>query len=108
MKIRQERGNGVVTKYILRKVAGRYLDRDVVQRPKKGFCLPEERWFTNGKLEVVEELLTGQDSRVGTLFRPAEVRKLIRAHGMSGSGSRIWALWALREWLDQHPRLTVG
>jgi len=107
MKIREDRTNGIVTKYAMRRVAERYLDSEVVQRPKKGFCLPEKSWFVDGKLEAVEELLTGRGSRLGMLFRRTEIRDLIHGHVRNGSGSRIWALWVLQEWLDQHPGATV-
>ncbi len=47
------RGRG--GKYVLRKVAGRYLPPDVLKRAKHGFMAPVDRWFRAGLGPVFEE-----------------------------------------------------
>jgi asparagine synthase (glutamine-hydrolysing) len=107
-KIRNVPGRGVVTKYLLRRLAARYLDPAVVQQPKKGFDIPIRRWFSNGKLAAIERRLLGEDSRLGMLLNVGEIRRLLQEHADGGArGARIWNLSVLREWLEQHPEATV-
>lgn len=48
------------TKYLLKKVAEKYLPKDIIYRKKVGFASPVERWFNHGKYfkKYYSELLT--------------------------------------------------
>jgi asparagine synthase (glutamine-hydrolysing) len=91
---------GRTTKWVLKRVAHRYLPADVVDRPKIGFKVPMDRWFRHGLRDMAFDLLTGPSSYVGNNFDRAMVAMLLNAHvrGERDEESRIWTLLSLEVW----------
>ncbi len=87
-------------KYLLKKIAYRFLPRQCVDRPKHGFGLPLEYWF-RGQLRslVRERLLSPEFLRYG--FRKDGLLRLISDHEKhrQNYANHLWALLMLREWL---------
>ncbi|MGI3903988.1 MAG: asparagine synthase (glutamine-hydrolyzing) [Janthinobacterium lividum] len=91
-------------KLILREVAYRYLPRDLIDMPKKGFGLPMSDWARGSLLNLASELL-GADSRLTPLFgRDGLTRFLERQKSPHGfSTYQLWAVLMLESWLRHHP-----
>lgn len=93
---------GKETKYILKKVAERYLPKDVIYRSKTGFGAPIRKWVLNDLNDLIENrLLT--ESKYNAIFNLGEVKKLIdenRAGTIDASYS-IWGLLAMESWIRQ-------
>lgn len=85
---------GRTLKYILRKVAARYLPKEVLERPKEGFVLPNHVWLRNGLAPWMEALLAPDRMAAHGYFDPAEVRKLIDAF-KAGNDALTFKLWTL-------------
>lgn len=100
LKIRSLYGRGTVTKLLLKRLAERYLDREVVHAPKKGFGLPTQRWFDPKRRERMTAAILDEKTGVGGLLEPAAARRLLDA---DRGGVKLWALWVLHEWLAAHP-----
>lgn len=48
----------IISKYVLKEVLYRYVPKELMDRPKKGFSVPLTRWLTEGKIhEWAEELI---------------------------------------------------
>ncbi len=93
-------------KYLLRKVAARYLPSEILKPRKQGFTVPVGRWL-RGELGIWAESLFRSPQFAGRgLFEPASVLDLLRMHqsGKYELGHRIWSLIVLemwfREWMD--------
>ena len=83
------------TKYILRKLAGKYLPKEICNAPKRGFEIPVGSWL-NGKLKkTTEELILGSNNEISSMFRKAELERLLRNE--QGFDKRKWsmAVWIL-------------
>ena len=92
-------------KYLLKKLAERYLPSSIVHRPKHGFVLPLSEWL-NGKdlrADVLFRLGPKGLEKRGVLHPPA-LRDLIQAHyrGKRNHAGRIWALYLLEHWFTQY------
>ncbi len=91
---------GQTQKYLLKKVALRYLPRNVVYRPKAPFGAPLRSWMHRGLGPVVDEFLSEESIRRRGYFRPAAVRKMIDDNraGRHDYGHRIWSLLTVEIW----------
>ncbi|HXH06222.1 MAG TPA: asparagine synthase (glutamine-hydrolyzing) [Vicinamibacterales bacterium] len=91
---------GLRTKRLLKRIARRFVPREVVDRPKMGFGVPIDRWLRCQLRDLVEDCLFGRRAVARGYFRPAFVRRLVDEHA---SGRRrhhhlIWALLMLELW----------
>ena len=46
-------------KYILRRVAARYVTQEILDRPKEGFVLPKNTWLREGMSGMLNDVLAG-------------------------------------------------
>jgi asparagine synthase (glutamine-hydrolysing) len=95
--------NGSVTKYLLRKVAERYLPYDVIYRPKTGFGAPLRSWISNNLKSRINVFLDQ-----GILFQEGildikAVKDLINRDqkGEIDAAYTIWGLLAIESWYQQ-------
>jgi asparagine synthase (glutamine-hydrolysing) len=96
------RVRGLTTKYLLKKVAEKYLPHDVVYRPKVGFDTPVGAWFKKSLRPFAEsffsdryrfQLLDGQ--RVQAMFRE-------HAAGRKDYSVQLWMLLVLEAWHEMY------
>ena len=88
------------TKYLLKRVAERYVPRVAIHRRKRGFVIPASRWLRTDLAPHVRALLdTPQFLDRGWLQADA-VRRLLREHaaGSHDWGDQIWTLLVLEVW----------
>jgi asparagine synthase (glutamine-hydrolysing) len=87
LKVR--RGTG---KYLLKRLAERYLPRDLIHRPKQGFAIPKERWLRGELRPLLDSVVLDGDDLAPLDGRVA--RRTLRAFH-AGDGSHRDRLWAL-------------
>ncbi|GAB3318886.1 asparagine synthase (glutamine-hydrolyzing) [Larkinella ripae] len=95
---------GRTTKYLLRKVAERYLPSAVIDRPKTGFGTPLRDWLCSGQLNgMLQKYLSEESLRQRGIFDPAAVHQLIRdnQNGKLDATYSIWGLMAIESWFRQ-------
>jgi asparagine synthase (glutamine-hydrolysing) len=92
---------GLQTKVLLKRVALRWLPREIVFRPKHGFAVPVSEWFRGELRGLGLEVLLG-----GDLLDPRAVRDLWDRHqrGEADLGPQLWTLFAYRLWERVRPR----
>ena len=91
-------------KYILKKVAEKYLPRQIVHRPKQGFVMPLHQWL-GGELKAYLNDCLSETGLLGrNLFKPAAIRKLLDQHnsGRRNHSTRLWALLVLELWFRRY------
>ncbi|MDH3703835.1 MAG: asparagine synthase (glutamine-hydrolyzing) [Alphaproteobacteria bacterium] len=89
--------NGSKTKYLLRKLALRYLPPDIVTRRKHGFGLPVASMLRGALRERVHDVLLDATNPLAGCFVRREVEALLAQH-MAGSADhrkRLWSLYCL-------------
>jgi len=94
---------GATGKYLLKKVAERYLPHDVIHRRKQGFTLPLSEWIA-GPLrdEVTRGLREGLAPR--GLLRADYLDALLdrQLSGRRNETGRIWSLLILEKWFERY------
>jgi asparagine synthase (glutamine-hydrolysing) len=98
----EKKMQGKAPKSLLLASLGVELPPEIVNRPKRGFTLPFERWLRGEMRPVVEDaLLNGNWDQ--TSLNPAAVRE-VWTRFLSGetSWSRPWSLFVLQRWCAQN------
>ena len=91
------------TKYILKKVAEKYLPKDVIYRPKTGFGAPVRDWITKDLSDMISTYLSKDQIEKRGLFNFDVVQKLINDNksGKIDASYSIWCLLAIESWMKQ-------
>lgn len=100
-KMKYRRGQ---TKYILKKVAERYLPREIIYRPKASFGAPIRKWIADDLREMVDDLLSVERVRSRGWFDSRRVRMLVEQDrsGKADNAYRIYQLLTLELWAQQY------
>ncbi|MCR5249648.1 MAG: asparagine synthase (glutamine-hydrolyzing) [Lachnospiraceae bacterium] len=99
--------DGRTQKKILKEVLGRYVPRELWERPKKGFAVPLERWLREGDTaEWAAELMEHSHAAADGLLRNGAVRGLWKDFVGTGRAPRlVWNVLMLEQWYrDQYEK----
>jgi asparagine synthase (glutamine-hydrolysing) len=90
-------------KYILKKVAERYLPKEIIYRPKTGFGAPVRKWITSDMDEMIKERLSLDNINRRGIFNHDKIWELIEANkkGEIDASYSIWAILAIDSWITQ-------
>ena len=91
-------------KYILRKVAARYVPREILERPKEGFVLPKNTWLREGMAEMVKDVLSVSRLGIHGFFNQGYVDALVSKffEGDEALTFKVWTLIILQIWYEQY------
>jgi asparagine synthase (glutamine-hydrolysing) len=90
-------------KYILKKVAARFLPRDIINRPKQGFTVPVGHWMNHDLAGFADDALLAADSPLWEFLKKDAAAHLLNQHraGRADHSMRLWALIVLSVWLRE-------
>jgi asparagine synthase (glutamine-hydrolysing) len=88
------------TKYLLKKLAERYVPKEVLYRPKKGFNMPMSEWIRGDLNGVVREIILSDKAAGRGYFNRAVIRKWLEEHEQRSQdhGQKLWSLFVLELW----------
>jgi len=81
-------------KYILRKLSGRYLPKEVVKLPKQGFGFPLGVWMRTDLAGMLKNILGQSRFAERGIFRQEQINSLVGEH-LSGKVDHNYRLWIL-------------
>lgn len=91
---------GTTTKYLLRKLAQKYLDKEVVNAPKRGFEVPLKSWVEGELKELIWDTL--KSSQIAQEFLPGnKIESLLsmpQKYPKEKRAKMLWSLFALEMW----------
>ncbi|MEM9058227.1 MAG: asparagine synthase-related protein, partial [Pseudomonadota bacterium] len=87
-------------KYLLKKVAARYLPQRLITRPKQGFSFPIARWLRTDLKRYATSVLSESRFVERGIFDAAYVARLLDEHvsGRVDHNYRLWILLNLELW----------
>jgi asparagine synthase (glutamine-hydrolysing) len=96
----RERVHRVTQKYLLKKVAEKYLPDNIIYRPKAPFASPLRSWVRGPLSTMVADLLSEQALRARGLYDPTYVAGLIARdkQGLEDNAYLIWTLLTNEIW----------
>ena len=91
------------SKYILKKVAERYLPKEIVYRSKSGFGAPVRKWIKCDMDKMIKERLSLDNINKRGIFNYDKVWELIESNkkGEIDASYSIWAILAIDSWISQ-------
>ena len=101
---------GAETKCVLKKVAERYLPKQIIYREKKGFHLPLRSWLSKELAYYLDDYLSDASVRRRNIFRVETIRGLVAQHrtGKKDHAIKLWNLIVLEKWFRAYePDFTV-
>jgi asparagine synthase (glutamine-hydrolysing) len=95
--------DGSNRKILLRRLAGKYLPSELINRPKMGFAVPLQDWLGHDHANQANEILVNPSAKTHDLLNQSAVRILLASHQKhnEAAGAQIWGLLVLEFWLKE-------
>ncbi|MBK5271348.1 MAG: asparagine synthase (glutamine-hydrolyzing) [Bacteroidia bacterium] len=93
--------HGKQTKYLLRKLAEKYLPAELINQPKRGFEIPLKKWMDNELKDLVASYVLPKDAYCNHFVSPSFINDLWNRKINAGDEKRakmLWTLFALEVW----------
>ena len=94
---------GNETKYLLKKVAEKYLPKEIIYRTKTGFGAPVRNWILNDMDDLINDYLSEEIIIKRGIFNFDKVANLIEDNkkGVIDASYSIWSLLVIESWMRQ-------
>jgi asparagine synthase (glutamine-hydrolysing) len=92
---------GGQTKYILRKLAEKYLPAELIHQPKRGFEIPLKKWIEGELNEMVASYILDPNAYCRNFIKPSFLQALWNGKINIGDEKRakmLWTMFALEVW----------
>jgi asparagine synthase (glutamine-hydrolysing) len=91
---------GYNTKYLLKKLAARYVPPEIVYRKKRGFVMPISGWLRGELAGSMRAVLQSRSFGERNWIRPNAVSRMITEHsgGQRNWSEQLWTLFVLELW----------
>jgi len=95
--------HGLTRKYLLKKIAEKYLPHEVIYRKKKGFGMPIGSWLRGPLRGYLCETLDTHCIKKHGIFNSVTVQKIIDEHLNNKRDNRkqLWALLVFQSWMNK-------
>lgn len=93
-------------KALIKEICYDYIPKRIIDRPKKGFAIPTNKWLQADLKEIVLELTANNFIRDQNIFSVAKSRELINNYykGFDKNGERIWFFLMFQLWYNEWMR----
>src|SRR5262249_13376678 len=85
-------------KILLRQLAYRYLPRELIDMPKKGFGLPMSNWASRSLLRAASQLIEAEDSRLLEALGRNRIHEFMCRQRSNFAPYELWAIAMLESW----------
>lgn len=95
---------GMQQKWLLKKVAARYLPREIVYRPKGSFGAPLRSWIRGPLAPMISDVLSRDSMHATGIFESTAVSKLVESNrrGLEDNSLAIWTILTTELWFRQN------
>lgn len=102
---------GGILKWILRDLAYDYIPKEILERPKRGFCVPIDQWLRGALKEQVQSYCELNYLRRQGIFRPKETNELINRYLKIGDQGKwsgqnyskiCWTFYIFQQWYERY------
>ena len=95
-----EKIRGGTSKYLLKKLAGKYFPKNFVRRKKRGFGVPMDKWIRSELKDMFYDVCLEDTA----FFNKDSVKKLLDSHvqGKSTNGFKLLRIFSINYILGKH------
>ncbi len=91
------------SKYILKKAFEKIVPKENLYRPKVGFTIPLERWFSGKLNSYAESILLSKNTQINELLDKDYIKRMVEDKNKSEDfGPRLWSLMSLELWFRSY------
>lgn len=92
--------NGLISKFILKKLGINYLPKNIVYRKKKGFGIPIGIWFNSLLKSELKDIIENPNSFIHNFFSMSFTNKIMKNHFEQKNDNRklLWTLFVIEKW----------
>lgn len=96
----KNRIKGYTTKYLLKRLAERYVPREVLYRRKRGFVMPAADWLKGELAPYLRAALQSSQFKERDWVKTEFVARILQEHtiGQRNWGEQLWTLFVLEIW----------
>lgn len=95
---------GKTTKYLLRRLAEKYLPEPLIRQPKRGFEVPLKKWVNNDLKDMIDDYLSSANPLFDNLIARKFVQELMD-HKITISEEKrakiLWTLFSMEVWYQK-------
>lgn len=98
---------GLKSKYLLKRIASKHIPQKLINRPKKGFVAPIDKWFRSSLKNVVQDELSPNQLKKFGYFNHETINNLVNQHltNKKDNSKIIWGLLSLLRWNNNFRKL---
>ena len=87
-------------KALLKDIVHKYVPKDLVDRPKKGFVIPLDKWLRNDLSYLLDRFLSEEKINYSGIFNFKTITKIRKnfEEGSVADGDRLWRILILQMW----------
>ncbi len=91
-------------KYLLKKIAEKYLPHELIYRPKMGFAVPINKWINSEWHDLSHDLVLSDKAKTRNIFNVRYVNRVFKEHhsGIRNHSGLIWSLMVLEMWYRRY------
>ncbi|HXS60280.1 MAG TPA: asparagine synthase (glutamine-hydrolyzing), partial [Candidatus Sulfopaludibacter sp.] len=91
------------TKSLLREICYQYIPKELMDRPKKGFAIPTDKWLNNELKDMVMEFSRTEFIKKQGIFETKSCARMINNYyrGFDHDGERIWFFLMFQMWYNK-------
>jgi asparagine synthase (glutamine-hydrolysing) len=91
---------GFQTKYLLKRLAERYVPEQVIYRRKRGFVMPASDWLRGSLAKAARGILTSRAASQRQIFKAPQIERMLDEHaaGAADWGNMLWTALVLEIW----------
>lgn len=99
---------GLTGKLLLRKLLGRFVPDNLINRPKRGFGVPLAAWFRHQLKGDLEEMVSDSRCAIWQYFDRQSAQQRLRDHltGRVDLHASLWRLLFFHRWANRHLGVT--
>ena len=93
--------HGTTTKYLLRTLGKKYLPKELINQPKRGFEIPLKKWVENDLSDIINGYLRAQNAYVLNFIEPSFLYQLLDKKISISDEKRakiLWCMFSLEIW----------
>ncbi|MGA2678400.1 MAG: asparagine synthase (glutamine-hydrolyzing) [Sedimentisphaerales bacterium] len=92
----------LTTKWFLKRIADKYLPRQIVHRTKRGFTVPVSAWVKNS--DLIREFLTNRKYYEHNLLNYDYVQQMLNTHIVSRADNarQLWLAFVFNYWMSRN------